>query len=192
MSHQIDYLPVAVAVGNNADTQANFQGAGYQLNGFVNGVAQPFQANKMWRQSSMLAAALANFISNELNIDVVDDGNLATLITNLTNAVMQAARNASNTIVSVPFSATPIFDASQGSIFEIVLTGNVTSSTLINVAPGQRLSFIIHQDATGGRTFVAPANLPLPGLPISVQPNSRAAIPFQFREHYLSHNPHDA
>lgn len=157
----VDFLPVATSVGNNADTQANFIGSGYQTLGFMNGVAQPFQANKIWRQGSMIAAAVANFISNMLSISVLDDGNISNLITNLTNAIYQAARNAASTIVSVTFSATPVFDASQGNIFEIVLTGNVTSSTLVNLTAGQRLIFIVKQDATGGRAFVPPANLPL-------------------------------
>jgi len=164
MSLEVDYLPVAVNAGANVDSQANFLGSGYQLNGFQNGIAQPFQANKIWRQSSMIAAAVANFISNELNIAVLDDGNLTNLITNLTNAIAAAARGTANQIVSVPFSATPVFDARLGDKFEIVLTGNVTSSTLINVTPGQRLVFCIKQDATGGRTFAAPSNLPLTAI----------------------------
>lgn len=170
MSHTVDYLPVATAVGNNADSQANFAGSGYQLHGFVNGVAQPYQANKLWRQTSMLAAAFANFISNELNIDILDDGDINALITNLTNAIMQAARNAGNTIVSVPFSATPVFDCSLGSKFQMVLTGNVTSSTLINIPPGVTLRFIIKQDGTGGHTFAPPANLPM-NFPVPSAPN---------------------
>ncbi len=176
MSHQVDYLPVATAVGNNADSQANFLGSGYQLNGFVNGTAQPYQANKIWRQASMFAASVANFIANELNIDVIDDGDLPTLITNFTNAVMQAAQNAANRLVSIAFSANPIFDASQGNTFEIVLTGNVTSSTIIGLSPGQRLIFIVKQDGAGGRTFAAPANLPM--TPIAAGANQTSIQAF--------------
>ena len=161
MSLEVDYLPVATGAGNNADSQANFQGSSYQELGFVNGIAQPYQANKIMRQSSMIAAAVANFISNELNINVLDDGNLATLITNLTAAIVAAAKGGTTGIVSVPFSATPVFDASQGTKFEIVLTGAVTSSMLINVTPGQRLEFIVKQDGTGGHPFAPPANLPM-------------------------------
>lgn len=161
MSLEVDYLPVAIAVGNNADSQANFQGSGYQTVGFTNGIAQPYQVNKIWRQCSMIAAAVANFISNQLAIAVIDDGDLPNLTTNLTNAIISAAQGVSNRIVSVAYSATPIFDASLGSTFEIVLTGNVTSSTLFNVTPGQRLIFIVKEDGVGGRTFVPPTNLPM-------------------------------
>jgi hypothetical protein len=39
------------------------------------------------RQSSIVAAAVANFIANTLNTDVLDDGNLTNLTTNSTSAI---------------------------------------------------------------------------------------------------------
>jgi hypothetical protein len=63
------------------------------------------------------------------------------------------------TLATVAFSATPIFDASTASTFKLTLTGNVTSSTLTNAVAGEPLAFEICQDATGGRTFVPPANV---------------------------------
>ncbi len=60
---------------------------------------------------------------------------------------------------SVTFSATPTFDASLGNTQTITLTGNVTSSTLSNCSAGEWLVFDITEDATGGRTFVAPTTL---------------------------------
>lgn len=61
--------------------------------------------------------------------------------------------------VTVPFSSTPVFNAAQGSVFKITLTGNVTSSTLINAIASQLIVFDIVQDGTGGRTFVWPTNV---------------------------------
>lgn len=61
--------------------------------------------------------------------------------------------------VTVTFSATPTFDASKANVFKLTLTGNVTSSTLSNALTGQDLIFELCQDGTGGRTFVAPANV---------------------------------
>jgi hypothetical protein len=156
MSHQVDYLPVAVEAGSNVDSQANFSGSTYQATGFVAGLAQSKQMNKAWRQPSMLASAVTWFISNMLDIDVLDDGDRPTLTTNFTNAVIAAANSARNNIVGVAYNATPVFDASQGDTFEIVLTGNVTSSTLINVTPGQNIRFIVKQDGTGGHAFPQP------------------------------------
>ncbi len=58
----------------------------------------------------------------------------------------------------VSFSATPTFDVSVADIFDITLTGNVTSSTISNPVTGKTITFIIREDATGGRTFAFPAN----------------------------------
>jgi hypothetical protein len=60
---------------------------------------------------------------------------------------------------TVPYSATPVFDASRTDTFKITLTGNVTGSTLVNVAAGQPLNFIVCQDATGSRTLSWPLNV---------------------------------
>jgi hypothetical protein len=57
------------------------------------------------------------------------------------------------------FSATPVFDASTTNYFEETLTGNVTSSTLVNTSAGQHLVFHLCQDATGSRTVSYPTNL---------------------------------
>lgn len=167
-----DYLPVATGGGANVDSQVNFSGSGYQVNGFTAGIAQSIQINKVHRQASMVAAALTNFIVNVLGINIQDDGNLAGLITNLTKAIQRG----SNILAVIVFSGTPVFDASTANVFEITLTGNVTSSTLSNVAPGQELAFIIHQDGAGAHTFVPPANLPL--APISGGANKTSVQQF--------------
>lgn len=156
---QIDYQPIATGAGANVDSQANFQGSGYQTNGFTAGVAQSAQMNKVWRQSSMIAAAVANVISQVLGgINVLDDGNL----TNLVNLLLQMLFNGGNQGYVVPFnSGAPIFDGSKGNIQLLVLTGNVTSSTFINVNPLKKYVFMIVEDGVGGRTFANPTNLPL-------------------------------
>jgi hypothetical protein len=59
----------------------------------------------------------------------------------------------------VGFSSTPTFDASNGNVFKITLTGNVSSSSFINGAPAQVYTFIICQDSTGLRSFTWPTNI---------------------------------
>ena len=106
----IDYLPIAVNPGANVESQADFAGSGHQENGFSAGIAQSKQLNKCWRQSSMMAAAIANFIANTLGINVLDDGNLAELITNLTNAII----NTGPRIASV--NNTPVLITNSGDL----------------------------------------------------------------------------
>jgi hypothetical protein len=157
----VDYFPIATSANATVDTQANFVGSGYQLNGFQDGIADPAQCNKVWRQSSMAASALANAVAQILDINILDDGNIDALTANVIAAIKGAATgvvNGANGLVTVAFSATPVFDASQGSTFEITLTGNVTSSTIINFSPGQKLTLIVKEDSIGGHTFSPPTS----------------------------------
>jgi hypothetical protein len=61
---------------------------------------------------------------------------------------------------AVTFSATPAFGAGLAALqtFTMTLTGNVTSSTITSPTPGQIITFVITQNATGGWTFAWPAN----------------------------------
>jgi len=70
---------------------------------------------------------------------------------------------------TVSFSSTPTFTVTASTSiqdFQITLTGNVTSSTLslASATSGQDIGFKICQDATGGRSFVWPANVINPGI----------------------------
>jgi hypothetical protein len=85
----VDYIPFATGGGASVMSQPNY--ITNAPNGVVAGIADPTFANKSWRQSSMIGAAVANFISNILGISVLDDGNLTTLVNNLTAAIEQAA-----------------------------------------------------------------------------------------------------
>jgi hypothetical protein len=60
---------------------------------------------------------------------------------------------------TVTFSATPTFNAGICNGFKITLTANVTSSTLSGALIGEPIFIEVCQDATGGRTFVAPTNV---------------------------------
>ncbi len=59
----------------------------------------------------------------------------------------------------VSFSATPTFDAAQGTAMKLTLTGDVTSSTLTGAQTGQTFEIILCQDSTGGHSFTPPANV---------------------------------
>lgn len=59
----------------------------------------------------------------------------------------------------VSFTPQPSFDGQAGTALSITLEGDVTSSSLTNLTDGGQLSFLICQDATGGRNFVWPPNV---------------------------------
>jgi len=63
-------------------------------------------------------------------------------------------------LCTVTLSASPVFDASQCNTFTLTLGSTpVAGSTLSNAKAGQSLTFILIQDATGGRSFVWPTNV---------------------------------
>lgn len=155
-----DFLPFATIGGAHVISQADFLTAigTWVGNGFTAGIADSSQLNKVWRQSSFVAASIAEFIVQQLGVNVLDDGDLATFTSNLTDAIIQAAHSGDVPVV-VAYSATPVFDCSLGDRFEITLTGNVTSSTLTNLSPGQIVVIKVKQDSTGARSFVWPTNV---------------------------------
>lgn len=63
---------------------------------------------------------------------------------------------------TVSFSATPTFTALSGNqLFQMTLTGNITSSTLVmtGISTPAIVTFEFTQDGTGGRTVVFPTNV---------------------------------
>lgn len=89
MAHVVDFLAFATGGGANVQTQSDFASDATTTQGFASGTAISSHVNKVWRQSSFWAAVLANFTSNQLAIDVLDDGNLSGKITNFQNAILQ-------------------------------------------------------------------------------------------------------
>jgi hypothetical protein len=75
-----------------------------------------------------------------------------------TARALVAADIAGTTAVS--FSASPTFNAANFAMptFTMLLTGNVTSSTISNPTAGQIITFVITQNGTGGWTFTWPTN----------------------------------
>lgn len=83
----VDFVTFADGGGANVVDQATWLALAARPTGFVNGLADPQLANKAWRQSSVMAAALAQYIANLTGQDVLDNGDVATIITNLTSAI---------------------------------------------------------------------------------------------------------
>lgn len=95
----------------------------------------------------------------------------------------------STAINIVPFSASPVFYGSLGDTQKITLSGNVAGSILEQASPGQRLTFIICQDSSGGHSFTWPPNVrggmpigmpDMMGVPIGAAPNTCSTQAFIF------------
>jgi hypothetical protein len=79
----IDFLPYADAPGANVVDQATYAGEATTTTGFISGIAYSNECNKVWRQSSVISAAVARAIAQTLNIDVLDNGDVPTIVNNL-------------------------------------------------------------------------------------------------------------
>lgn len=82
-----NFKPFAAAGGANVMAQADYEALAALLTGFQSGTAQSQQLNKVWRQSSIMSAVLAQFIVDLTGQDAIDDGTTATLLANLKTAV---------------------------------------------------------------------------------------------------------
>lgn len=60
----------------NVMTQAEYEAMLSLINGFSTGVAQSKQLNKVWRQSSFVAAMIGLFTGNNSGEDVLDDSDV--------------------------------------------------------------------------------------------------------------------
>ena len=88
MTIENDFLPFAAGLGANVLTQAQYAALPSLIaNGFTAGVTPSIQVNKVWRQSSIMAAVLAQLIVAETGQPAIDDGTTATLLTNLQAAI---------------------------------------------------------------------------------------------------------
>ncbi|OKP02630.1 tail fiber protein [Xenorhabdus eapokensis] len=82
-----DFLPFGLADGANVLSNEEYNKLAARTNGFSSGVAKSQELNKVWRQASVIASVVAQFIAETTGNDVLDDGNLATLQNGLLNAL---------------------------------------------------------------------------------------------------------
>lgn len=82
-----DYLAFAVGEDANVMDQEDYAALPALESGFQTGVASSQQLNKVWRQASVVAAAIAEFICSYQSEDVLDDGDVASLATKLATAI---------------------------------------------------------------------------------------------------------
>ncbi|CAM3711571.1 hypothetical protein BS639_17250 [Rouxiella silvae] len=82
-----NFKPFATGSGANITSQADWEALAALATGFSSGKASSAQINKALRQSSFISAAVAQFIANTLNVDVLDDGDQAGFVTDLISAL---------------------------------------------------------------------------------------------------------
>ncbi|HBQ0113424.1 hypothetical protein K4X42_26720 [Klebsiella quasipneumoniae] len=82
-----DFKPFATGSGANVLSQADYEALSALSSGFLSGKASSAQVNKALRQGTFIASCLAQFVSNELNINILDGGDANGFLANLINAL---------------------------------------------------------------------------------------------------------
>lgn len=75
-----DFLPFGTGGGANVLAQASYAALAARTNGFVAGTAASQELNKAWRQSSVMAYVIGQFINDVGGVDALDDADTATLL----------------------------------------------------------------------------------------------------------------
>ncbi|WP_241606941.1 gp53-like domain-containing protein [Rosenbergiella epipactidis] len=82
-----NFKPFATGSGANVTNQSDWESLSALALGFQSGKASSAQVNKALRQSSFISSVIAQFVSDTLDIDVLDDGNSSSFLSNLINAL---------------------------------------------------------------------------------------------------------
>ncbi|WP_431222590.1 phage tail protein [Serratia sp. L9] len=100
-----EFLPFGTASNANVLTNAEYTALPARTSGFTAGVAKAKDMNKVWRQASVIAAAVAQFIADQSEQDVLDNGDMEALKVNLQNAIKAYANShlttASTTVAGI-------------------------------------------------------------------------------------------
>ncbi|MBJ8361242.1 hypothetical protein I6M76_01315 [Citrobacter cronae] len=96
-----DIKPFAAAGGANVLTQAEYLALAALSTGFSSGKANSKEVNKAIRQATFIASVLAQFICDKSGSDVLDDGNVAGLVTNLLSAINKTSQPLDATLTAL-------------------------------------------------------------------------------------------
>ena len=141
MTIEQDFLPFATGAGANVLSQAVYAALSSVATGYQSGVAQSAALNKTWRQSSIMAAVVAQFIVNQTGQPAIDDGTMATLLGNLATAIAVSARQnpvladtgAANTYAVANLSAFTAYPTVSGLIIDVSIANANTGASTLNV-----------------------------------------------------------
>lgn len=156
MANQNQILPFGTTTGAAVLAPAAYAALGARLSGFASGIADPAQCNTVWRQASVVAAAVAQLAADYGPSDVLDDGN----VTTLENQILAAIRAIT---VSEPAASIPYEGQDTGSTSNLVFV-SLTAPQSATIAAGQ--IYIVTKsplkNTSGGVQFKNGSNNPIP------------------------------
>lgn len=131
-----NFKPFGIGNGANVTSQTDYEALAALTSGFISGKASSAQINKALRQGTVMASVLAQFISDSSNVDVLDNGDAATILKNMKSAItaLTPGRLLSVQVFTSTGSYTPTLGTKK-IIVEAIAGGGGSNSC--SVASGQ-------------------------------------------------------
>ena len=123
MAPRNEFLAFATGAGAQVLSPTDYAAMPARVKGFVEGPADEFQVNTVWRQSSEISAIIGQFIVDLANVDALDNGDTTTLLANFKAAINAAAASQIPSIGGTAY------------VHAGVDTSNVGSSIIADVSP---------------------------------------------------------
>lgn len=123
-----NFKAFATANGANVTAQSDYEALTALLTGFQSGKASSAQINKAIRQSSTIAAVVAQYIANNSGNDVLDNGDTSAILANLLLAVQSSAKTAILPVLTGVIGETRNL---RMIISTPTATGNITADEII-------------------------------------------------------------
>jgi hypothetical protein len=173
MTIENDFLPFATGSGANVLDQSDYAALAALSTGYQAGIAQSAAVNKTWRQSSIMASVLAQFIVQQTGQAAIDDGTTATLLANLTAAVKASSSSAIGTIVNGTVNLT---SASNSLTFKAdqVIVGSALNGFVYSV-PSVNLTINTATVGANGMNTGSPAVSGFVNVYLLLNPNTGAS-----------------
>ena len=148
MANTNDFLAFGTAGAANVLDQATYAALAARAAGFSSGTAQSAQLNKVWRQASIVAAMIGQFVADNSGQNAVDDGNIATLEANFLGALTARLAALTGATFTGPVNV-PLATASQQAMQYGQATGRLLRTTIYAVISG------VQQMSIDGGAFTA-------------------------------------
>lgn len=134
-----DFLPFGDDPSARVLDQTDYAAATWRALGFDSGIAVKENLNKVWRQASVMVAAIAAVMAARTGDDVLDDGNLSNLETTFARA-----------ITAIAGGVAPTYAVDSGAANAMVITPNPAFASL---ATGQPFLVKVGHANTGAATL---------------------------------------
>lgn len=151
-----DFLPFASGGAANVVSQATYAALTALTDGFQSGIANSDEFNKVWRQSSIIAAVVAQAIVDITGQAAIDDGTTATLLANfksmlqsgtVASTILPLTASVASNALTITLNPTilDIRDATLGS--GTVNTRNIASALSLTISDGSTLGTVSGEDS---------------------------------------------